>query len=98
MEFVLLWSYSQDVATGSSHETDIYNPQYYTLFKTYFNDIFPSTTSSFTWYLMFDRLCGLVISVADYKHRGSGFDSRALLKILKKEFGLERGPLSLVIG
>jgi hypothetical protein len=28
-----------------------------------------------------DRLCGLVVSVADYKHRGPGFDSRALLRI-----------------
>jgi hypothetical protein len=23
-----------------------------------------------------DRLCGLVVRVADYKHRGPGFDSR----------------------
>jgi hypothetical protein len=46
----------------------------------------------------FDRLCGLVVSVADYKHRGPGFDSRALLRIFLREMGLERGPLSLVIG
>jgi hypothetical protein len=45
-----------------------------------------------------DRLCGLVVSVADYKHRGPGFDSRALLRIFLRELGLERGPLSLVIG
>jgi hypothetical protein len=45
-----------------------------------------------------DRLCGLVVSVADYKHRGPGFDSRALLRICLRELGLERGPLSLVIG
>jgi hypothetical protein len=38
------------------------------------------------------------ISVADYKHRGPGFDSRALLRIFLRELGLERGPLSLVIG
>jgi hypothetical protein len=44
------------------------------------------------------KLCGLVVSVADYKHRGPGFDSRALLKIFLRELGLERGPLSLVIG
>jgi hypothetical protein len=43
-----------------------------------------------------DRLCGLVVSVADY--RGPGFDSRALLRIFLRELGLERGPLSLVIG
>jgi hypothetical protein len=43
-------------------------------------------------------LCGLVVSVADYKHRGPGFDSRALLRIFLRELGLERGPLSLVIG
>jgi hypothetical protein len=43
-------------------------------------------------------LCGLVVSVADYKHRGLGFDSRALLRISLRELGLERGPLSLVIG
>jgi hypothetical protein len=42
--------------------------------------------------------CGLVVSVADYKHRGLGFDSRALLTIFLRELGLERGPLSLVIG
>jgi hypothetical protein len=45
-----------------------------------------------------DRLCGLVVSVADYKHRGHGFDSRALLRILLRELGLERRPLSLMIG
>jgi hypothetical protein len=45
-----------------------------------------------------DRLCGLVVSVADYKHRGPGFDSRALLRIFLRKLGLERGPLSLVIG
>jgi hypothetical protein len=45
-----------------------------------------------------DRLCGLVVSVADYKRRGLGFDSRALLRIFLRKFGLERGPLSLVIG
>jgi hypothetical protein len=46
----------------------------------------------------FDRLCGLVVSVEDYKHRGPGFDSWALLRIFLRELGLERGPLSLVIG
>jgi hypothetical protein len=45
-----------------------------------------------------DRLCGLVVNVADYKHRGPEFDSRALLRIFLRELGLERGPLSLVIG
>jgi hypothetical protein len=45
-----------------------------------------------------DHLCGLVVSVEDYKHRGFGFDSRALLRIFLRELGLERGPLSLVIG
>jgi hypothetical protein len=45
-----------------------------------------------------DRLCGLVVSVEDYKHRGPGFDSRAFLRIFLRELGLERGPLSLVIG
>jgi hypothetical protein len=45
-----------------------------------------------------DRFCGLVVSVADYKHRGPGFDSRALLWIFLRELVLERGPLSLVIG
>jgi hypothetical protein len=41
---------------------------------------------------------GLVVSVADYKHRGPGFDSQALLRIFLRELGPERGPLSLVIG
>jgi hypothetical protein len=45
-----------------------------------------------------DCICGLVVSVEDYKHRGPGFDSRALLRIFLRELGLERGPLSLVIG
>jgi hypothetical protein len=45
-----------------------------------------------------DRLCGLVVSVADYKHRGPRFDSRALFRIFLRESGLERGPLNLVIG
>jgi hypothetical protein len=45
-----------------------------------------------------DRLCGLVVSVEDYKHRGPGFDPLALLRIFLRELGLERGPLSLVIG
>jgi hypothetical protein len=45
-----------------------------------------------------DRLCGLMVSVEDYKHRGPGFDSRALLRIFLRELGLERVPLSLVIG
>jgi hypothetical protein len=43
-------------------------------------------------------ICGLVVSVADYKHRGPGFDSRALRSIFLRELGLQRGPLSLVIG
>jgi hypothetical protein len=42
-------------------------------------------------YLHWYRLCGLVV-------RGPGFDSRALLRIFLRELGLERGPLSLVIG
>jgi hypothetical protein len=46
-------------------------------------------------YTEVDRLCGLVVSVADYKHRGPGFGSRALLRIFLRELGLE---LSLVIG
>jgi hypothetical protein len=45
-----------------------------------------------------DCLCGLVVSVEIYKHRGPGFESRALLRIFLRELGRERGPLSLVIG
>jgi hypothetical protein len=45
-----------------------------------------------------DCLCGLVVSVAEYKHRGPGFDSWALLRIFLRELGLERVSLSLVIG
>jgi hypothetical protein len=41
----------------------------------------------------FDRFCGLVVRVLDYRCRGPGFDSQALQK---KVVGLERGPLSLV--
>jgi hypothetical protein len=39
-----------------------------------------------------------VVTVENYKHRGPGFDSRALLRIFLRELGLERGRLSLVIG
>jgi hypothetical protein len=49
-------------------------------------------------YLLFDRLCGLVVSIADYKHRGPGFDFWALLRIFLRELVLEQGPLSLVFG
>jgi hypothetical protein len=42
-------------------------------------------------------LCTMSI-IEDYKHRGPGFDSRALLRIFLRELGLERGPLILVIG
>jgi hypothetical protein len=41
-----------------------------------------------------DRLCGIVVRVLDYRYRGPGFDSQALLQ--KKVVGLKRGPLSLV--
>jgi hypothetical protein len=61
-----------------------------------FNSLFHFTL--LLYYTLGDRLCGLVISVADYKHRGPGFDSRALLRIFLRELGLERGSLSLVIG
>jgi hypothetical protein len=50
------------------------------------------------YYYNMDRLCGLMVSVEDYQHGGPGFDSRALLRIFLRELGLERGPLSLVIG
>jgi hypothetical protein len=38
-----------------------------------------------------NRLCGLVVSVEDYKHRGPGFDSRALLRIFLRELGVWNG-------
>jgi hypothetical protein len=41
-----------------------------------------------------DRLCSLVVSVVDYKHRGPGFDSRALLTIFLRVLGLERGRIN----
>jgi hypothetical protein len=59
--------------------------------SVYFNEITRS-------YIQEDRLCDLVVSIADYKHRCPGSDSRALLRIFLMELGLERGPLSLVIG
>jgi hypothetical protein len=43
--------------------------------------------------LNYDRLCGLVVRVLDYRCRDPGFDSRALQK---KVVGLERCPLRLV--
>jgi hypothetical protein len=36
------------------------------------------------------HLCGLVVSVEDYKHGGPGFDSRALLMIFLREFYLNK--------
>jgi hypothetical protein len=49
------------------------------------------TCNFITHYCHIDRLCGLVVSVADYKHRGPGFDSRALLRIFLRELGLWNG-------
>jgi hypothetical protein len=43
-------------------------------------------------YIYFDRLCGLVVRVLDYRYRGPGFDSQAL----KKSSGFGTGPLSLM--
>jgi hypothetical protein len=45
-------------------------------------------------YVVYDRLCGLVIRVPGYKSRGSGFDSQGY-KIFWEVVGLERGPLNL---
>ena len=42
-----------------------------------------------------DRLCGLVVRVSGYRHRGLGFDFRRY-QIFWVVVGLERGPLSLV--
>jgi hypothetical protein len=46
------------------------------------------------YYILFNRLCGLVVRVPGYRSGGPGFHSRALQE--KKVVGLERGPLSLV--
>ena len=42
-----------------------------------------------------DRLCGLVVRVSGYRHRGPGFDPRRY-QIFWVVVGLKRGPLSLV--
>jgi hypothetical protein len=42
-------------------------------------------------YETIDRLCGLVVSVEDYKHRGPGFDSWALLRIFLISEGVGSG-------
>jgi hypothetical protein len=47
------------------------------------------------WKSQPDRLCGLVVSVSDYRSGGPGFDSRRY-QIFWEIVGLERGPLSLV--
>jgi hypothetical protein len=44
---------------------------------------------------VFDRLCGLVVRVPDYRSRGSIFDSRRY-HIFWEVVGLERGPLIFV--
>jgi hypothetical protein len=46
-------------------------------------------------YTQYDRLCGLVVRVPDYRSRGPGFDSLRY-HIFWEVVGLERGPLSLV--
>jgi hypothetical protein len=57
------------------------------------------TITKINWLTLFKfNTSGLVVSVADYKHRGPGFDSLALLRVFLRELGLELGPLSLVIG
>jgi hypothetical protein len=42
-----------------------------------------------------NRLCGLVVKVPGYRHRGPGFDSWRY-QIFLEVVGQERGPLSLV--
>jgi hypothetical protein len=42
-----------------------------------------------------DRLCGLMVTVPDYRTRYHGFDSRRY-QMFWEVVGLERGPLSLV--
>jgi hypothetical protein len=44
---------------------------------------------------IYDRLCGLMITVPGYRSRGPGFVSQHY-QILWEVVGLERGPLSLV--
>jgi hypothetical protein len=46
------------------------------------------------WYILHDRLCGLVIRVLGYRSGGPG--SIPGTTRIKKVVGLERGPLSLV--
>jgi hypothetical protein len=41
-----------------------------------------------------DRLCGLVVTVPDYRYRDHGFDTRRY-HIFLEVVGLERGPFSL---
>ena len=45
--------------------------------------------------ISYARLCGLVVRVSGYRHRGLGFDSRRY-QIFWVVVGLERGPFSLV--
>jgi hypothetical protein len=45
--------------------------------------------------IAYDRLCGLVGRVPDYRVRGPGFYSRRY-QVFWEVLGLERGPLSLV--
>jgi hypothetical protein len=45
-------------------------------------------------YIVYDRLCGLVVRVLGYRSSRPGFDSRHYQK--EKVVGLERGPLILV--
>jgi hypothetical protein len=47
--------------------------------------------------VLHDRLCGLVVSVADYKHKRSRVRFPGTPYDFSEELGLERGPLSLVI-
>jgi hypothetical protein len=45
--------------------------------------------------ILLDSLCGLAVTVPDYRSRGPGFVSRRY-QIFCEVVGLERGPLSLV--
>ena len=55
----------------------------------------PHSSIFVLFYVLIDRLCGLVIRVSGYRCRGLGFDSRRY-QIFWVVVGLERGPLNLV--
>jgi hypothetical protein len=68
----------------------------YVTVPRHFDSVLQESVFIYVQYLsLYDRLCGLVVTVSGYRSRDPGFDSRRY-QIFWEVVGLEWGPLSLV--